>query len=194
MYHHIANTIDPLLASISTVLIVLTLVLMIVLDRFYGLDRVCRASHDRRRGVDTLVIGGGLVGLSVAYGLARAGERVQLLDEGDDAYRAARGNFGLVWVQGKGLGRPDYARWTLQAAAAWPAFAPELVAAHGDRSRTLAAGRHDDVPGRRRVARAWRPARARARRTPGGLSLRGARRGCGAAPDPRRPARRWLAP
>ena len=25
-----------------------------------------------------------------------------LLDEGDIAYRAARGNFGLVWVQGKG--------------------------------------------------------------------------------------------
>jgi len=40
MYNHIANTIDPLLASVSTVLIVLTLVLMIVLDRFYGLDRV----------------------------------------------------------------------------------------------------------------------------------------------------------
>jgi putative spermidine/putrescine transport system permease protein len=40
MYNHIANTIDPLLASVSTVMIVLTLVLMIVLDRFYGLDRV----------------------------------------------------------------------------------------------------------------------------------------------------------
>lgn len=40
MYHHIAHTIDPLLASVSTVLIVLTLVLMIALDRFYGLDRV----------------------------------------------------------------------------------------------------------------------------------------------------------
>ena len=40
MYNHIANTIDPLLASISTVLIVLTLVLMMVLDHFYGLDRV----------------------------------------------------------------------------------------------------------------------------------------------------------
>ena len=40
MYNHIANTIDPLLASISTVLIALTLVLMMVLDRFYGLDRV----------------------------------------------------------------------------------------------------------------------------------------------------------
>lgn len=40
MYNHIANTIDPLLASISTVLIVLTLVLMIVLDRLFGLDRI----------------------------------------------------------------------------------------------------------------------------------------------------------
>ncbi|MDH5341174.1 MAG: FAD-binding oxidoreductase [Rubrivivax sp.] len=76
---------------------------------------------------DTLVIGGGVVGMALAYGLARAGERVQLLDEGDDAYRAARGNFGLVWVQGKGLGRPAYARWTLGAAAAWPAFAAELA-------------------------------------------------------------------
>jgi len=40
MYNYIANTIDPLLASISTILILLTLVLMIALDRFYGLDRV----------------------------------------------------------------------------------------------------------------------------------------------------------
>lgn len=40
MYNHIAHTIDPLLASISTVLIVLTLVLMLALDRFFGLDRV----------------------------------------------------------------------------------------------------------------------------------------------------------
>lgn len=40
MYNHIAHTIDPLLASVSTVLIVLTLALMLVLDRFYGLDRV----------------------------------------------------------------------------------------------------------------------------------------------------------
>jgi putative spermidine/putrescine transport system permease protein len=40
MYNYMANTIDPLLASVSTVLIGLTLVLMIVLDRFYGIDRV----------------------------------------------------------------------------------------------------------------------------------------------------------
>jgi putative spermidine/putrescine transport system permease protein len=40
MYHHIAQTIDPLIASISTVLIVMTLILMIILDRLYGLDRL----------------------------------------------------------------------------------------------------------------------------------------------------------
>jgi putative spermidine/putrescine transport system permease protein len=40
MYHHIAQTIDPLIASVSTVLIVLTFAVMLVLDRLYGLDRV----------------------------------------------------------------------------------------------------------------------------------------------------------
>lgn len=40
MYHHITQTIDPLIASISTVLIVLTFLVMLILDRFYGLDKI----------------------------------------------------------------------------------------------------------------------------------------------------------
>jgi putative spermidine/putrescine transport system permease protein len=40
MYNQIAQTIDPLVASVSTVLIVGTVVLMLVLDRIVGLDRV----------------------------------------------------------------------------------------------------------------------------------------------------------
>lgn len=80
---------------------------------------------------DTVIIGGGVVGMSIAYGLARAGERVCVVDEGDDAFRAARGNFGLVWVQGKGLGCAEYAQWTLSSAAQWPSFAAELEAATG---------------------------------------------------------------
>ena len=40
MYHHIAQTIDPLIASISTLLIFMTMLLMIVLDRLFGLDRL----------------------------------------------------------------------------------------------------------------------------------------------------------
>lgn len=78
------------------------------------------------RAYDTVVVGGGVVGMSLAHGLCRAGERVCVLDEGDNAYRAARGNFGLVWVQGKGAGHPAYARWTISAAARWPAFSSEL--------------------------------------------------------------------
>lgn len=83
------------------------------------------------RGIDTLVLGGGVIGLTIGYGLAGAGERVRLLDEGDDAFRAARGNFGLVWVQGKGVTNPDYARWSMAAARRWPAFAQELTARTG---------------------------------------------------------------
>lgn len=79
------------------------------------------------RSIDTLVVGGGVVGMSVAYGLARAGESVRVLDGSDDAFRASRGNFGLVWVQGKGLGRPAYAHWTMESAHAWPALAEELT-------------------------------------------------------------------
>lgn len=77
--------------------------------------------------IDTLVIGGGVIGMAVAYGLARAGQRITTLDQGDDVFRAARGNFGLVWVQGKGLDRLEYARWSLTSATLWPAFAAELT-------------------------------------------------------------------
>jgi glycine/D-amino acid oxidase-like deaminating enzyme len=77
---------------------------------------------------DAIVIGGGLVGSAIAYGLAREGLRTVLLDEGDIAYRASRGNFGLVWVQSKGDGAPHYQRWTRRSADEWPALAAELLA------------------------------------------------------------------
>jgi glycine/D-amino acid oxidase-like deaminating enzyme len=83
------------------------------------------------REFDCAVIGGGLVGAALAWGLARAGVRVAVLDEGDVAFRAARGNFALIWVQGKGLGLPPYARWTARSAAAWQEFAHLLRAQTG---------------------------------------------------------------
>ena len=76
---------------------------------------------------DCAVIGGGLVGAAVAYGLAGRGSKVVMLDEGDVAFRASRGNFGLVWVQGKGLGCPEYARWSRHASEMWTDFAAELA-------------------------------------------------------------------
>ena len=72
------------------------------------------------------MIGGGIVGSSIAWGLARAGKRVAVLDEGDIALRASRGNFALVWVQSKGLGKPAYSAWTMRSSDAWRGFADML--------------------------------------------------------------------
>jgi hydrogen cyanide synthase HcnC len=75
---------------------------------------------------DAIVVGGGLVGAAIAYGLQRRGLSTVMLDEGDVAHRASRGNFGLVWVQSKGVGAPHYQRWTRASADAWPALAQAL--------------------------------------------------------------------
>ena len=75
---------------------------------------------------DIIVIGGGLVGAAAAYGLAGKGLDVLMLDEGDDAFRAARGNFGLVWVQTKGFGLQRYQEWSQESADRYAGFAGEL--------------------------------------------------------------------
>jgi glycine/D-amino acid oxidase-like deaminating enzyme len=83
------------------------------------------------RSYDLIVVGAGVVGTAIAYGLARSGLRVLLLDGTDGDFRAAKANFGLVWVQGKGFGQPAYARLTRESAALWPAFARELSSDSG---------------------------------------------------------------
>jgi glycine/D-amino acid oxidase-like deaminating enzyme len=75
---------------------------------------------------DVTVIGGGLVGASIAYGLARTGASVIVLDEGDTAFRASRGNFALVWVQSKGMGMPEYSAWSKRSADGWHGLAQSL--------------------------------------------------------------------
>lgn len=75
---------------------------------------------------DYAIIGGGVVGLSVAWGLLKRGLSVTVLDGDDGSFRASRGNFGLVWVQSKGMNQPRYARWSQQSAAIWAGFAEEL--------------------------------------------------------------------
>lgn len=80
----------------------------------------------QRRDFDVAVIGGGLMGSAIAWGLAKIGQRVAVLDEGDVAFRAARGNFALVWVQSKGLGMPRYSAWTMESSNKWAGFAGML--------------------------------------------------------------------
>jgi glycine/D-amino acid oxidase-like deaminating enzyme len=77
--------------------------------------------HDR-----VAIIGGGLVGMALATGIAETGREVIVFDEGDLGLNASRGNAGLIWVQGKGERAPAYAAWTRRSAELWPAFAGML--------------------------------------------------------------------
>jgi glycine/D-amino acid oxidase-like deaminating enzyme len=57
-----------------------------------------RPYDPRMTRFDAIIVGGGLVGAAIAYGLQREGIACALIDEGDVAFRASRGNFGLLWV------------------------------------------------------------------------------------------------
>ncbi len=87
---------------------------------------------------DVAVIGGGLVGISVGYGLSLQNVESVVLDEGDGAIRASRGNFGLVWVQGKGLAFAPYTDWALRAVEQWPELSQRLLSENRHRCRPRA--------------------------------------------------------
>jgi len=79
-----------------------------------------------RNDYEVAVVGGGLLGSSIAWGLGKLGQRVTVLDEGDIAKRASRANFALVWVQSKGLGMSPYTLWTVRASETWSRLAGEM--------------------------------------------------------------------
>ena len=89
------------------------------------------ARYQMSRSYDLALIGAGLVGTAVAWGAARRGANVLLVDAGEDDLHASAGNFGLVWVQGKGVGSPDYAALTRRSADLWPDFDADLADATG---------------------------------------------------------------
>lgn len=79
-----------------------------------------------RTSYDVIVAGAGMVGAAVAYGLAGHGLRVLALDGADSDLRAAKANFGLLWVQGKGYGNAPYQRLSRESAMLWRGFADLL--------------------------------------------------------------------
>ncbi|MER9058463.1 FAD-dependent oxidoreductase [Mesorhizobium sp. M0910] len=65
---------------------------------------------------------GGIVGSAIAFGLAQRHQRVIVLDGDDRDNRAARANFGLIWVHGKGTNMPEYQLWSRLSGERWDEF------------------------------------------------------------------------
>jgi len=76
---------------------------------------------------DVVVVGAGVVGAALAYGVVKQGKSVIVLDGEDSDMRAARANFGLVWVQGKGANTPAYNLLSRQSSELWPKFIQDLT-------------------------------------------------------------------
>jgi len=75
---------------------------------------------------EVIVIGGGAVGCSIAYQLARRGKDVTLVDKAEPGAGTSTKNFGLVWVHTK---EPHtYMELSLRSSLLWP----KLVEALGE--------------------------------------------------------------
>lgn len=76
---------------------------------------------------DVVVIGAGMVGSAIAYGLSGSGVNVLVLDGNDRDFRSASANFGLVWLHGKGMDMPAYQRLTRNSVDLWAEFDTRLT-------------------------------------------------------------------
>ncbi|RDD94637.1 FAD-binding oxidoreductase [Paracoccus pantotrophus] len=75
---------------------------------------------------EIIIVGGGVVGSAIAFGLLRRGHDVLLIDGNNNDFRASKANFGLVWVQSKGAGFPEYQAVSRASALAWADFAQDV--------------------------------------------------------------------
>lgn len=75
---------------------------------------------------DVVIVGGGVTGAAVAYGLEKRGVRTCLVDAVPTFSRASRANMGLIWCQSKALGCPQYVRWGFASSRAYASLAADL--------------------------------------------------------------------
>jgi glycine oxidase len=81
------------------------------------------------RGLDALIVGGGVIGLSCAWRIAQRGARVRVLERERPGAGASGVAAGMLAPVGEATwGEEAFVRLALASAAAWPAFATELAA------------------------------------------------------------------
>jgi glycine oxidase len=88
-----------------------------------------------QRGFDVVVVGGGVIGLSCAWRLARRGARVAVLERGEPGGAATRVAAGMLAPVGElSFGEPELLELTLAAARLYPGFVAELEEASDART------------------------------------------------------------
>jgi len=80
---------------------------------------------------DIVILGGGISGAAVAYGLLARGCKVTMIDAPTPTNKASRANVGLLWCQSKFLHLPDYARWGFHSCQIFPELTEELEKVSG---------------------------------------------------------------
>ncbi len=87
---------------------------------------------NEQRSYDAIIVGGGVIGLSCAWRVARSGARVALLDRADPPAGATRVAAGMLAPVGElTFGEPELLQMTLAAAERYPSFVEELEAETG---------------------------------------------------------------
>ena len=82
---------------------------------------------------DVVVVGGGVIGLSCAWRLARCGARVAVVERGEPGCGATRVAAGMLAPVGElTFGEPELLELTLAAARLYPEFVAELEEASGE--------------------------------------------------------------
>src|SRR5271169_5303526 len=81
--------------------------------------------------IDVIIVGGGIIGGSIAWRLAQAGAAVMLVDAGELGGEASWAGAGMLAPGGEIAGRTPWAEFTLESLALYPAFVEELESETG---------------------------------------------------------------
>src|SRR3981081_1003965 len=81
----------------------------------------------RAEGVaDTIVIGAGIIGLSIAWRLAQSGRRVTVIDAGKVGAEASWAGAGMLAPGGEVTERTEWSEFALHSLRLYPDFIAEL--------------------------------------------------------------------
>ena len=80
---------------------------------------------------DVLIIGGGIIGLTTAYVLAKAGLRVEVVDQGELGKEASWAGAGIIPPDNPALARSPIDRLRSFSTSQFPSFSAELTCETG---------------------------------------------------------------